>query len=118
MNDRDEYSDVWAEVIAAVEFLREGLRPGLTVWGALNEAIEAWLKDDLAPSAGGPPAWTDPDPLQTNLEVMLRTVAGRFIHGSQNIAMVLDAALGSWLDDVRVQCNHNQPFRRLEAKTF
>lgn len=48
------------DLVAAVDHLRRGLRPGLTVWDAIEEALRA-----------GEPDWDDPDPLRTTLQDLL-----------------------------------------------
>lgn len=53
------------DLIAAVDHLRRGLRPGLTVWDALEEA----LRPDE-------PDWDDSDPLRTTLHEFLARTSG------------------------------------------
>lgn len=53
------------DLIAAVDHLRRGLRPGLTVWDALEEAVRT-----------GEPDWDDPDPLRTTLHEFLASRSG------------------------------------------
>ena len=51
------------DLVAAVDHLRRGIRPSLTVWDALEEALRT---DE--------PDWDDPDPLRTTLhEFLVRT---------------------------------------------
>jgi hypothetical protein len=51
------------DLVAAVDHLRRGHRPGLTVWDALEEALR-WTTDD-------DPVWTTPDPLASTLRQLL-----------------------------------------------
>jgi len=53
------------DLVAAVDHLRRGVRPGLTVWDALEEALRA---DE--------PYWDDPDPLRTTLHGFLASTGG------------------------------------------
>lgn len=48
------------DLVAAVDYLRRGIRPALTVWDALAEALRT-----------GEPDWDDPDPLRSALTDML-----------------------------------------------
>lgn len=53
------------DLVAAVDYLRRGVRPGLTVWDAIEEA----LRD-------GEPQWDDPDPFRTALTELLDRTTG------------------------------------------
>lgn len=53
------------DLVAAVDHLRRGLRPGLTVWDALEEAIRT-----------SDPVWDDPDPLRSTLADFLAQTSG------------------------------------------
>lgn len=53
------------DLVAAVDHLRRGLRPGLTVWDAIEEALRA-----------SEPDWDDPDPLRTTLHEFLASTSG------------------------------------------
>jgi hypothetical protein len=53
------------DLVAAVDHLRRGLRPGLTVWDALEEALRS-----------NEPDWDDPDPLRTTLHTFLASTNG------------------------------------------
>ena len=52
------------DLVAAVDHLRRGHRPGLTVWDALEEALRWTTSDDDA-------AWDTPDPLAATLRQLL-----------------------------------------------
>jgi hypothetical protein len=56
------------DLVAAVDHLRRGIRPGITVWDAIEEAIR-WHTPgpDTDQSDGIEPAWGDPDPLRGTL---------------------------------------------------
>jgi len=53
------------DLVAAVDHLRRGLRPGLTVWDAIGEAVRNAEHD-----------WDDPDPLRTALTALLDRTTG------------------------------------------
>ena len=43
------------DLVAAVDYLRRGIRPGITVWDALDESLR-WLLADVDPTASEPDA--------------------------------------------------------------
>lgn len=43
------------DLVAAVDYLRRGIRPGITVWDALGESLR-WLLADTDPSPDSPDA--------------------------------------------------------------
>ncbi len=53
------------DLVAAVDHLRRGVRPALTVWDALEEALRS---DE--------PDWDDPDPLRTALHEFVASTGG------------------------------------------
>lgn len=55
----------WLLDLAAVDHLRRGIRPGLTVWDALEEALRT-----------SDPIWEDPDPLRSTLTDFLARTTG------------------------------------------
>lgn len=109
MNDQDESTELWVEVIAAVEYLREGPRPGLTVWGALEEATRVWLAQDDH-ERGGSSAWSDPDPLRAAIELLFRQVGSAGAYGAVSISTIWMSALRMWLDRVSQDHNDGQRF--------
>lgn len=110
MNDRDESTDVWAEVIAAVEFLRDGLRPGLTVWEVLEEAVRRWLDGDQRAVS----AWTDPDRLRSSVESLFRQLGPAGGYGACALSTVLTSALHGWIAEARRDHNEDKSFVGLE----
>lgn len=52
------------DLVAAVDHLRRGHRPGLTVWDALEEAVRWTTSDD-------DPVWDTADPLAATLRQLL-----------------------------------------------
>lgn len=68
------------QLISAVDYLRRGLRPGFTVWDALEEALR-WHNIELTTLANGAPQPgadeirpNDPDPLLTQLRQLVDLV--------------------------------------------
>ena len=109
MNDRNESSDVWAEVVAAVEFLRDGPRPGINVWDVLDDAIRCWLAPESDDRSVGS-VWIDPDPLRSSVELLFRQVGSAGGYGALPISSVFTSALRDWLDGVRRDHNDGQSF--------
>jgi hypothetical protein len=105
----DSSSACWAEVVAAVEYLAQSERLGITVWDALDEAIRLWAEQWFA-GVGRPAARIEEDPLRISVEVLLRSVASGAIPGGQPLALVLTAALELWLAEMRDEHNQGQPF--------
>lgn len=67
------------DLVAAVDHLRRGVRPGLTVWDALEEALRT-----------GEPAWNDPDPLRS-------TLAGFLARTTGSVDLELQGAVRRWV---------------------
>ena len=57
----DEGGTWLCDLVAAVDHLRRGLRPGITVWDAIEEALR-WHTPTTDESDGTEPAWGGPDP--------------------------------------------------------
>jgi hypothetical protein len=114
MTEQDESTELWAEVIAAVEYLREGPRPGLNVWQALEEGLRFWLAqegDDASASA----AWSEPDSLRTAVEMVFRQMGSAGGYGTAPLAAVLHSALLGWIEGVRRAHNDGKAFVPLSA---
>lgn len=116
-------STVWLEVVAAVDFLGEHHRPGLTVWSALEEAVRWWAADFVAPpgdSAVAVPAdlpWNDPDPLRSSMERLLATVGGAGVPDGHAMDDVLTAALSVWLRYMSNSFNEGHRFAHPAPRT-
>ncbi len=66
INEPTEEGGTWLlDLVAAVDHLRRGLRPGLTVWDAIGEALRTEEPD-----------WDDPDPLRSALTALVNWAAG------------------------------------------
>ena len=97
---RDEPSRAWLDVVAAVDHLASGRRPGITVWCALAEAIDGWttarLGEALVTRRRDTP-WDDPDPLRSAVDRLLGASGGPGTIDGCSLAAVLEAALDWWL---------------------
>ena len=93
------------DLVAAVDHLRRGHRPGLTVWDALEEAVR-WTLPDLDDEA----AWQTPDPLVHTLHRLLD-------QADTPVARSLQIALLQWVTAMAERYNnghhwpHPQPRR-------
>lgn len=74
------------DLVAAVDFLRRGHRPGLTVWDALEEAV----RTSTGPAIDDDAMWDRADPLGDSLHRLLDTTSGP-------VAPALQAALRRWI---------------------
>lgn len=54
------------DLVAAVDHLRRGIRPGITVWHAIEEALR-WHTAGTDRHDLVEPPWNDPDPLRSTL---------------------------------------------------
>jgi hypothetical protein len=80
------------DLVAAVDYLRRGIRPGITVWNALDESLR-WLLADADPAGSEPDAValaivdamaTDVDSpisIQTAIRRWVLTMADRYNDG-------------------------------------
>lgn len=110
MIDDDNPSAVWTEVVAAVDFLSQSERLGMTVWDALDEAIRLWAEEWFGVGATRMAARAEEDPLRVSVEVLLRSVASGAVPGGVPLGRALTAALELWLADIRETHNQGQPF--------
>ena len=79
----DEAGSLLIQLVAAVDYLRRGVRPGFTVWDAFEEALRCQLKVDED--------WTATDPLGR----VLRMTLGSDDHKS--IADAFGIAVRRWV---------------------
>lgn len=80
VNEPTEDGGTWLlDLVAAVDHLRRGLRPGLTVWDAIDEALRT-----------GEPDWDSPDPLRGTLAALLDRTAG-------TLDVEIQAAVRRWV---------------------
>jgi hypothetical protein len=81
------------DLVAAVDHLRRGHRPGLTVWDALEEALRWTL-----PASDDDDLWDRPDPLADSLRGLLDT--------SGPTAERLQTALRRWVSAMADRYNN------------
>lgn len=113
MTARDAYppsSQVWLDVISAVDYLSRGARPGLTVYDALEEALRwhtaaliADIDDEVAARAVAQLPWDDPDPLRTALDSLFGHGPGA--DGGGTCDQTLHCALETWSDQMADEYN-------------
>ena len=95
-------SAVWLDVVAAVDYLSSGPRPGLTVWAALAEAVDQWTvaRLDEAATHRAPALWDDPDPLRSALDRLMNTTGGPGTIDGSSLADVFHVALECWVREM------------------
>ena len=95
-------SAVWLDVVAAVDYLSSGPRPGLTVWVALAEAVDQWTvaRLDEPATLRSPALWDDPDPLRSAVDRLMNTTGGPGTIDGSSLGDVLDVALECWLREM------------------
>jgi hypothetical protein len=108
--DERDSSACWTEVVAAVHFLGQSERLGMTVWDALDEAIRLWAAEWFQRGGPGLATWSEADPLRTSIETLLRSVASGAVPGGRSLDAVLASALDLWLDEMREHHNQSRPF--------
>jgi hypothetical protein len=111
---------VWLEVVAAVDYLTDSHRPGLTVWDALDEAIRWWTAELVDPRDGFPGRrsvelpWSDPDPLRSSIEALLTVVPAAESLGAGTLGDVLAGAMAAWLVVMAEDFNEGHRFGAAE----
>ena len=118
-DDWRHHSEVWLQVLGAVEFLAQHHRPGISVWDAVEEAGRWWIADRLNPPEDHDAPvttelpWDDPDPLRTLLEGMLAAIPSLGLPGGVMVADALTSALDVWLGYMSNTYNDGAVFARL-----
>lgn len=85
----DEGGTWLLDVVAAVDHLRRGIRPHITVWDALEEALR-WHTATADGDEPSEPAWDDADPL--------RSTVGRFLdHAAGPASVEAQIAVRHWV---------------------
>lgn len=118
---RSGYSETWLDVVAAVDYIAATHRPGLTVWGALEEAVRWWMAARLDPLGEfpSPPTdlpWADLDPMRTCLQELLATLGPVGSMDGHPLEDALNAALGAWQLEMSRQFNDGQMFGRWRVR--
>lgn len=97
----------WNEFANAVEFVEQVEMSGLTVWGALADALGDWLdQGGLARGTDGPQC----DPLRQVLRLLLETLPEAGAPGGVRLDAVLEAAMSEWVGSAAVRTNDGLPF--------
>lgn len=81
------------DLVAAVDFLARGIRPGFTVWDALEEALRWWLTTDTRPADDEEWQPGDPDPLSTQLAQLVERLHD---DPATTAAEILQQAIRRW----------------------
>jgi hypothetical protein len=71
----DEGATWLLDLVSAVDHLRRGIRPGFTVWDALEESLRWHTVAEGDESAE--PEWGSPDPLRRTLTNFVESATGR-----------------------------------------
>lgn len=123
MDRRPRTSETWLEVVAAVDYLSRGHRPGFGVWDAVEEALRWYTAhlvagddDAMVAMAAAELPWDDPDPLRTALErfVEHHSLASAAYEGTS--AEVINAALVDWLVVTADRHNDGHRFAHLPQR--
>jgi hypothetical protein len=75
----DEGGTWLLELVSAVDYLKRGIRPGLNVWDAIEEALRDWTTEVETVDGGAPDPdtlWTWNDPLLETLRRAVHTIEG------------------------------------------
>ena len=92
------------QLVAAVDYLGRGFRPGFTVWDAIEEALR-WHGEIE-------PGWTDPDPLLRTLRLSFSSTAHR------SAADTLAVAIRHWVDAAAAAYNDSIPWELSSARAL
>lgn len=112
--DRRSSSQVWLDVVSAVDYLSRGHRPGLTVYDALEEALRwhsawpvAFRDEESLPSEATKLPWDDPDPLRTAVQQL---VADNPPSAEQDVTIstVVHHSLASWVRHMSATFNDDR----------
>lgn len=91
------------DVVASVDHLRRGVRPGITVWDAVEEALR-WHTPSAEGQQPDEPGWGDPDPLRTTLIRFLQ-------HTTRPASAEAQVAVRHWITAMAARYNdgHHWP---------
>ena len=120
--NRPSTSQVWLDVVSAVDYLSQGHRPGLTVYDAMDEALRwhaVWPTDGHDDATSAPQScelpWDDPDPLRTALEQLIADHPPTIDQGWKT-SDALHHALRVWTDRMAGQFNDDQQWAHPNAR--
>lgn len=96
MNDHP--LDTWHEFAAAVAYVADIERPGLTVWDALAEALHHWLDDRPAPA-------TNRDEFRAVLVDLMDRCPEAGAPGGVMLGEILESAIAGWTTNAADRLN-------------
>jgi hypothetical protein len=107
----EEGGSLWLDVTSVVDHMRRGVRPGFTVWIALEEALRWWVDEHQAAVDGAPDAddldLEDPDPLRTALVRLIDILDET---DQLNAAEALQQAVRRWVTTMSDHYNKGYPW--------
>ena len=108
MNDsRFSSSEVWREFDAAVTYVTEMERPGLTIWQALAEALQDWVPDGARLARD-----SALDPLRAALTHIFEVTPELGAPGGVSLGSILNSAIQAWSESASERLNNAFPFAR------
>lgn len=100
------------DLVAAVDYLRRGHRPGFRVWDALEEAIRSSLLPEQAESI-----WRAVDPFAAGLRILLApSDAESPPDVPDRVATTLQAAIRHWVHATAATYNHGHHWPHPSAR--
>ena len=93
----DDGGQLLTQLFAAVDFLRRGASPGLTIWDAVEQALRIFGNFEAD--------WLDPDPLLRAIRISTSTI------GCLTTAEVITAAIRDWLTVTSSTYNEGIPWQ-------
>jgi len=105
--ERRPSSEVWREFNAAVTYVAEMERPGLSTWQALAEAVQHWAPDGARSFGDGAL-----DPLRAALAYICDVTPELGAPGGVGLGSILDAAMSAWSESASKRLNDGFPFDR------
>lgn len=112
--DRRPSSQVWLDVVSAVDYLSRGHRPGLTVYDALEEALRwhsawpvAFHDEESLPSEATKLPWDDPDPLRTAVQQLVAANPPSAVQDA-TISTAVHHSLASWVRHMSATFNDDR----------
>ena len=98
----DDGGELLTQLVAAVNFLRRGASPGLTVWDAMEQALRIFGNFEAD--------WLDPDPLMRAIRISHSTI------GHLTTAEVITAAIREWLSAMSAIYNEDVPWEAMTGR--
>lgn len=95
--------DTWHEFAAAVAYVADIERPGITVWDALAEALHHWLDDRPTTTPGG-------DELRAVLADVFCRSPEFGAPGGVHLGAILETAMDNWASAASADVNDGRSF--------